>query len=187
MAKLNFSITNFAIVNDRKFALASILSSRLSSTAIALEKEGKSELSSAIRSLATKSYGAIEAGIASATGSKKVQEVAGRGLKVDLIRINTVSGGIETQEVKASLLKYIINTSREVTPKRERAIELGTPVTIGKEGAKELTVGYSVNPDTGAIQEDVQAIENSERFVEYYKNRQGLLKEHLLAPSKQKT
>ena len=97
MAKPNFSITNFAIVNDRKFALASILSSRLSSTAIALEKEGKSELSSAIRSLATKSYGAIEAGIASATGSKKVQEVAGRGLKVDLIRINTVSGGIETQ------------------------------------------------------------------------------------------
>lgn len=186
MAKPNFSITNFAIVNDRKFALASILSSRLSSTAIALEKEGKSELSSAIRSLATKSYGAIEAGIASATGSKKVQEVAGRGLKVDLIRINTVSGGIETQEVKASLLKYIINTSREVTPKRERAIELGTPVTIGKEGAKELTVGYSVNPDTGAIQEDVQAIENSERFVEYYKNRRGLLKEHLLAPSKQK-
>lgn len=186
MASPNFSVSNFAIINNRPFALASIFSSRLSSTAIALESEGKRELSTAIRSLATKSYAIVEAGIASATGTRKIQEVAGRGLKVDLIKVNTVTGGIETQEVKASLLKYIINNSREITPRRERAIELGSPIRIGADGAKELTIGYSVNPDTGAIQEEVQTIEDSERFFRYYKDKRGLLKEHLSAPSKQK-
>ena len=186
MASPNFSVSNFAIINNRPFALASIFSSRLSSAAIALESEGKRELSTAIRSLATKSYAIVEAGIASATGTRKIQEVAGRGLKVDLIKVNTVTGGIETQEVKASLLKYIINNSREITPRRERAIELGSPIRIGADGAKELTIGYSVNPDTGAIQEEVQTIEDSERFFRYYKDKRGLLKEHLSAPSKQK-
>jgi len=186
MASPNFSVSNFVIINNRPFALASIFSSRLSSAAIALEKEEKRELSTAIRSLATKSSSIVEAGIAAATGTRKIQEVAGRGLKVDLIKVNTVTGGIETQEVKASLLKYIINNSREITPRRERAIELGSPIRIGADGAKELTVGYSVNPDTGAIQEEVQTIEDSERFFRYYKDKRGLLKEHLSAPSKQK-
>jgi hypothetical protein len=184
---MSYKIKSFTVINGESFALATALGSRLSSNAKKIEAEGNKELSSAISTLANDCYAAIESGIAQATGSKKVKEIRGRGLKVDLINVNTVTGGIDTQEVKGSLIKYIKDSATStVTPKRDDSISLGSDIRIGTKGAKSLTVGYSVNPDTGKIQEDVVRIADSQRFVNYYKDKPELLIQHMISPSRQR-
>ena len=169
---MSFKIKSFTVINGESFALAAALGSKLSSNAKKIKAEGNKELSASISRLANDCYAAIEGGVAQATGSKKVKEVRGRGLKGDLINVNTVTGGIDTQEVKGSLIKYIKDSATDnVTPQRDDSIRLGSDIKIGEKGAKSLTVGYSVNPDTGKIQEDVVRLADTQRFVNYYKDK----------------
>jgi hypothetical protein len=184
---MSYIVKSFTVINGESFALAAALGSKLSSNAKRIKAEGNKELSASISRLANDCYAAIESGIAQATGSKKVKEVRGRGLKVDLINVNTVTGGIDTQEVKGSLIKYIKDSATDnVTPQRDDSIRLGSDIKIGEKGAKSLTVGYSVNPDTGKIQEDVVRLADTQRFVKYYKDRPKLLIQHMIYPSRQR-
>ena len=105
----NFEIKSTVIINGTSFAKATAAASRLSSRSIGLGKENNKELEKQTRQLAQSLYSALETGIASTMGAKKVADTAGRGLKVDLIKVNFSDSTISTTEIKSSLIRAIKN------------------------------------------------------------------------------
>lgn len=182
-----FKIESTIIINGTKFAKAAASASRLSSKSIGLGKDGDKELEKNTKQLAQSLYAALEAGIATAMGAKKVAETGGRGLKVDLLRVNVEDSSVSTYEVKSSLIRAIKKQSASETltiPTRTGAIGIGSAIRIGKSGTQALTVGYSSSG--GTVKESVVSdFTDSEGFALFYSKNNELFNEHLLNPAKQ--
>lgn len=183
-----FKIESTVVVNGASFARATAIASRLSSAAYGLSSEGKKDLAKETRQLANSYYGAIETGIAKATGAKKIKEQSGRGLQVDLISVDLKTKTARVAEVKGSLIQSIIKSVKGknvLNLSRKSSIGLGSAIKIGSQGQSVLTTGYSVGAD-GSITEQVETLTEVEKFVKLYSKDNEKLRAHLKAPSKQR-
>jgi hypothetical protein len=165
-------------------AKATLIASRLSSRAATI---GDTDLSKALSQLAERYYSAIEANIALVSGARKIQEQSGRGLQVDLIKIDASSSKYQVSEIKSSLLRTIIKETKKGTDfriQRDSAISLGSVLSIGLTGTSKLTTGYKVL-DGEQIQEEVTELKGTDFFVATYKNNINKLREDLVNPANQ--
>ena len=183
----NFEIKSTVIINGTSFAKATAAASRLSSRSIGLGKENNKELEKQTRQLAQSLYSALETGIASTMGAKKVADTAGRGLKVDLIKVNFSDSTISTTEIKSSLIRAIkkqVGSEYVTTPTRTGSIDIGSAIKIGSSGTSALTVGYSASD--GIIKENVASnFTDAEGFALFYSKNGDLFNKHLLNPDSQ--
>lgn len=181
---MSYKIESTIIVNGSNFAFAVAAGARLSS----VRSKSSGEIGEELGNLAQRYSDAIETGIAKATGSRIISEKTGRGLQVDLIRVN-VEGQTEVSEVKGSLIESIfreIQGEQGLSLFRASGIKLGTDIRIGKSGADKLVTGYSVN-DSGQFVEEADEITEEEKFIRAYKGNPARLKAHLKNPASQRS
>jgi hypothetical protein len=181
----NFKIESTIIINGTNFAKATSAASRLSSRGVGLREEGNTALAKQTAQLAQGLYSALETGIATTMGAKKIAEVGGRGLKVDLIRVNFTDSTVYTTEIKSSLIRAIKERAGSgYTATRKGPIDIGSAIKIGSSGTSALTVGYSASE--GVIKENVSAnFSDTEGFALFYSKNGTLFNQHLLSPDSQ--